>query len=99
MRQGTAPRHTFTLPFDTSDVKKVRVLYKQNDGLKIRKTEKDVQMDGNKIVVTLTQEDTFCLNPNYETRIQLRVLTKAGEPLVSDPFTVSTEECFNKEVL
>ena len=99
MRQGTAPKHTFTLPFNTDDVAKVRVLYAQNDKLKIVKTEADAEMAGNAISVKLTQAETFLLNPAFETDIQIKVLTKAGDPLVSDIFTVSTDICFSDEVL
>jgi hypothetical protein len=99
MRQGTTPKHTFTLPFDTEDVAKVRVLYAQNDKLKIVKTEADAEMDGNAVSVTLTQEETFLLNPAFDTEIQIRVLTHNGEALGSDPITVDTEKCLHDEVL
>jgi hypothetical protein len=87
------------LPIDVNNLKKIRVLYRQNGKLKIKKTEQDCQKNGDKIVVRLTQEDTFCLSHEYDVEIQLRVLTHEGEPLVSDTFAVSVEECFDREVL
>lgn len=99
MRQGTAPRHRFTIPFDTEMVKKVRALYSQNGKLRFVKKEDHAEMSGSTITVKLTQEDTFCLNPDFMVDIQLRVLTTNGEPLVSKKFTVTVEECLSREVL
>jgi hypothetical protein len=99
MRQGTTPRHTFTLPFDTGNVSKVRVIYAQRDNVRIVKTENDVEMAENTISVRLSQNDTFRLNHNLKTDIQIRVLTTDGDALVSDVFTVSTHQCLSEEVL
>lgn len=99
MRQGTTPKHTFTIPFDTSNVEKVRVYYAQKDVVKVTKTEADVTMDGNTISLRLTQEDTFALEGNEITIIQLRVVTKDGNSYVSDIVTVVTERCLSKEVV
>lgn len=99
MRQGTTPRHTFTLPFETSIVKKVRVLYAQGGTLKIVKKENEAEMSGNTISVRLTQAETLCLNPKFKTDIQVRVLTETNDSLASEIFSVDTERCLSKEVL
>lgn len=99
MRQGTTPKHTFTLPFDTSCVSKVRVIYAQRDDVKIVKTEADAEMDGDILSVKLDQEDTLQLNSSLKTHIQVRVVTHDGESLVSDIFTVNTDRCLDDEVL
>lgn len=99
MRQGTTPKHTFTLPFDTGIVAKVRVVYAQRDDVKIVKTEADAEMDGNVLSVKLTQEDTLQLNCSLKTHIQVRVVTHDGDALVSDIITVNTERCLDSEVL
>jgi hypothetical protein len=80
-------------------VEKVRVYYAQKDVLKITKTEADVEMDGNTISLRLTQEDTFLLEGNKMTLIQLRVVTKNGDSFVSDIVTVVTEQCLSDEVV
>jgi hypothetical protein len=105
MRQGTTPKHTFSIPFDTSNVGKVRVYYAQKDSRsgetvrKITKTESDVAMEGNTISLRLSQEDTLLLEGNKVTLIQLRVVTKAEESFVSDIVTVMTEQCLSDEVV
>jgi hypothetical protein len=99
MRQGTTPKHTFTLPFDTSIVAKVRVVYAQRDDVKIVKTEADAEMQGNNLSVKLTQEDTLQLNGSLKTHIQVRVVTHDGDSFVSDIITVNTDRCLDGEVL
>lgn len=99
MKQGTTPTHTFTLPFETDVVAKVRVLYAQNGKLKIVKTETDATKEGNTISVKLTQEETFRLHHSFPTEIQIRVLTLSKEAFVSDVFSVPTDQCFSYEVL
>ena len=99
MRQGTTPTHTFTIPFDTGIVAKARVIYAQNNAVKIAKKEPDVKKTGNTISVKLTQEETLRLNHKFNTDIQLRILTNQGDSLVSDIITVSTEQCLSDEVL
>lgn len=99
MRQGTTPEHIFEIPFDTTSLAKVRVVYAQRDGVKITKTENDVELSGNQIKVKLTQADTFRLNHNTETDIQIRGLTVDGTVLASDIVTVTTKKCLDREVL
>jgi hypothetical protein len=99
MRRGTTPTHTFTLPFETKDVTKVRVIYAQRDMVKIVKKESDAELQGNTITVRLTQTETLKLNDNLKTDIQVRVLTGDGNSFVSDIITVSTERCLTDEVL
>jgi hypothetical protein len=99
MRQGTTPTHTFTLPFDTSLVSKIRVIYAQRDIVKVVKTEAEAELIGNQIVVKLTQAETLRLNHRLKTDIQLRVVTHDDEALASDIITVVTDRCLSNEVL
>lgn len=99
MRRGTTPRHTFTLPFDTSLIAKLRVIYAQRNIVKIVKKENDAEMNGNAVVVKLTQNETLRLNSRSKTEIQVRVVTHEGESFVSDIITVNTERCLMDEVL
>lgn len=99
MRQGTTPTHTFTLPFDTNIVSKVRVIYAQGEIVKVVKRENEVQMEGNTITVTLTQADTLRLNHRLRTEIQIRVLTHSEDAFASDIIEVRTDRCLTEEVL
>ena len=59
MIQGTTPTHTFNIPFDTSMVKEVKILYAQDDVKILEKKNGDCTLTGQSISVTLTQEGTF----------------------------------------
>ena len=99
MRRGTTPKHTFTLPFDTATIEKIRVIYAQRDAVVFEKKESDVHLVGNEVRVTLTQADTLKLQSAYKTEIQIRVLTKSGQAFASDIVSVNTDRCMTDEVL
>ena len=98
MIKGTTPTHTFNIPFDTSLIDEVRVVYSQNDTPLLTKTTEDCIMVEQTISVTLTQEDTFLFD-NKPVDIQLRVLTKAGEALASVPERVGIVRCLEDGVV
>lgn len=99
MKRGTTPTHTFTLPFDVSTIKKVRILYAQAGTVRLTKETGDVFMDGRAISVTLTQEDTLALTSGNVVDIQIRVLTQGDDSLVSDIVQVYVERLLENEVL
>ena len=99
MIRGTTPTHTFTLPFDSSVISKVRILYSQNDELVFAKSDADATMDTNTISVVLSQQDTLSLDCHRPVDIQLRVLTKGGEALASDIIREKVDRCLDDEVL
>ena len=99
MIRGTTPLHTFTLPFSTSIVDKVRVIYSQNDEIVLRKEGETCQLNENKVSVKLTQHDTFLFDCHYLVDIQVRVLTKSGDALTSLPKRIGVDKCLENEVL
>ncbi len=99
MVRGTTPTHIFTLPFSTSLVKEVMVIYAQNDVEVFHKDTYDCNLEGNEITVTLTQEDTLQLNHHHTVQVQVRVLTTDDTALASTVKVISVEKCLNDEVL
>lgn len=99
MRRGTTPKHTFTLPFDTSVVTKVRIVYAQSDIVKITKNTCDAVFAGDTVSVRLTQAETLRLNCSLPTQIQVRVVTRDDDSFVSDIITVTTDKCLDGGVL
>ena len=101
MKRGTTPTHTFTLPFDATMIAKARVLYSQNDAVILRKEGSDITIDGNTLVVRLSQEDTFKFTLGFQkyVEIQVRVLTPANESIVSDIIRVPVDRCLEEDVL
>lgn len=99
MRKGTTPVHTFTLPFDTAEIKCVRIVYEQSDIIRLVKETEDVEMQGNVITVRLSQEDTFKFDCNTGAKVQVRTVGKGGTANASEPLNFFVYECLDNEVL
>lgn len=99
MIRGTTPTHTFDLPFDTSIIKTLRILYAQEGKTVLEKTEADCSMAGNTITLTLSQRDTLALSAGTFAECQIRVLTKDGAALASVPMGVPVGKVLSEEVL
>lgn len=96
---GTTPTHTFTLPFDASLIEEVHIVYAQNGKSVLVKRRSDCELNGNEIVVKLSQKDTLMLDNSTLVSIQIRVLTVDGEALASDKINVSTYKCLEKVMI
>ena len=96
MKRGTTPTHIFTLPFDVSAVKKLRVLYSQDGDVKLTQTE--ATLAGNTATVKLDQNDTFALQCGRFVDIQLRVLTNDDDVMNSDVIRVAVDRCLEEDV-
>lgn len=99
MIRGTTPIHTFTLPFDVSVIKTVKVIYAQDDIQLFCKRTEDCELDGSVIRVGLTQEETFLFDCKKQVQIQIRVLTLNGDSISTDVINVSVKKCLDYEVL
>ncbi len=99
MYRLTTPQHTFTLPFDTSLVKNLIVSYGQGEGEVLTKELEDCTLEGKLVKVRLSQEDTKKFTPDVPVKIQIRLLTVAGEALASREYIVRCEDVLNDEVL
>ena len=98
--QGTTPEHEFTLPFDTSLIKELRISYGQKGREVIVKYDEDCTYNGNVITVSLTQEDTFMFNPKLFVDVQFRVLTKNNQIHSNDDdIQLRVKGSLNSEVL
>ncbi len=82
IRRGATPQHTFTLPFDNSFVKSLRIIYTQNNEKVIVKDKADCTFNGKTVSVRLTQRETLRLKVG-EVEIQIRLLTTAGDSIPS----------------
>lgn len=98
--QGTTPEHEFTLPFDTSLIKELRISYGQKGREVIVKYDEDCTYNDNVITVSLTQEDTFMFNSKLLVDVQFRVLTKNGQIHGNDDdIQLRVKGSLNSEVL
>ena len=99
MIRGTTPKHIFKLPISTDQISKLRVVYLQSKTVICEKNEKDCEMSGNEVSLTLTQEETLKFKDWLDAKVQIRVLTVSGESLASEVFVVGVGELLKDEVL
>ena len=99
MIRGTTPTHIFRLPFETSALKEVRIIYSQNDEQILVKKTADCELNDNTISVTLTQEDTFKFDCTKCVQIQVRILTLEGQALASSIKHIKVDKCLDREVM
>lgn len=99
MIRGTTPTHIFRLPFSVLAIQDVRVIYAQRDEQILVKETADCTLEGNRISVTLTQEDTFKFDHSKCVQIQVRVSTAGGQALASQIKLIDVDKCLDDEVI
>lgn len=100
MRRGTTPTLTFIFPFEVSGaVKDLRITFVQNDETVLEKKIEDCTLDGEKVVLKLTQEDTLKFDENEIVKIQVKFVDYDGGVLASKPINKRCYEIFNEEIL
>lgn len=99
MRKGTTPKLFFDLPFDTSAISRVRVVFAFNNEPILVKEEKACSFSGNRITISLTQEETFLFKCDTNYQVQVRVRLKGGDVISSDIMILPVERCLDKEVI
>ena len=98
MYRGTTPTHTFALPFDTSLLDALLITYTQRGVKIIEKTLDDVTLNGKKIILKLTQEETNLFVKGDKAKIQLRV--KVGDSVqASKIIDLDVQKVLNNEVM
>lgn len=90
MYRGTTPTHTFTLPFEASQLSEAYITYAQNNQVVIEKTLSECTIDGKNLSVTLTQTETLGLVAISNTEIQIAAKVN-GKVLRSNIISVPTE--------
>lgn len=98
MRQGTTPTIQITINnIDLNEMQNIYVVFEQN-GYILKKESSDLDIEGNVISVSLSQEET--LNFKEGTcNIQLRMITKGGVAIASPIKTTKVYRVLNKEVI
>lgn len=99
IRKGTTPTHIFDVNIDTQDIASVRVLYAQGGKLVLKKNTESVKIEGKKLTVTLTQDDTLLFDYRQHVQIQIRILTNSGAALASGIIPVSVGQLLESEVI
>ena len=94
MRRGTTPIITFNTDLDLSDMQELYVTFQQEKKTVIEKDKTEVVIDGSKIIVSLTQEDTlkFSLDPRDTVYVQIRVKLSNNIAMASNILKLRVKE-------
>lgn len=99
MIRATTPTHTFVLKeFTVAQIKDLRIIYSQLGEVVCEKGKSDCSLNGNKISVTLTQEETKRFREG-RVELQLRVLTDANMALATKVIDLDVTKVLDDEVM
>lgn len=97
---GGTPLHEFELDLvEVPNIVEVLISYTQNNRVILRKKLKDCTLEGNRLSVRLTQEDTLKFTEDHKVRIQIKLKTDEGEILPSEVMVTPTSRCLDLEVI
>ena len=101
MIRSATHRHEIIIPLDPALIADVWVTYKQCDKIVLekRKSNGDIQNEGNLWFYKLTQEETRMFNSEYSVCTQAKVLTTGGDVIPSEKLFLSVEDVLNDEVM
>ena len=104
MYQATTPKHTFKLPIETDICTVIRVSYKQDDKMIIKKKQDGKQsdgmtLDGYNVIIKLSQEETLMFSTKKPVTVQIRAKTEDGDVYSSQQWNLGIDENQDKEIL
>lgn len=91
MYRGTTPTLEFMLPVETSILNEAYVTLQQNGETVIEKNIGECTLDGNRLTVALSQNETLELEEGVMVEIQVRATTNSGLALASPVIQDSVE--------
>ena len=97
--RGTTPEQIFTLPFEKELVADLRITYVQANKKIMTKNMADVQIDGNDIKFTLSQEETFQFKEGESISVQLKIKTTDKLVFNSDIIYIRVDPALDDEVI
>lgn len=101
-KRTSTPDHEFELPFAYEELsEKLIISYSQNGEVVLEFTEKDigtsVEISGNIIIVSLSQEDTEKFEPG-EVIGEIKTWTKNGKSLISEDIPMYVKQVRNERI-
>lgn len=99
VRPGTTPIISFYLPFDVDLVAELWFTVFQRGSELFTKEMKDLEVEGSKIIVHLSQEETLRLTPGQKVEIQVRLRTTGDDALASQVESVDVDRILKGGVI
>lgn len=97
MIRGTTPTHNFYIPFSADEIKDIKIIYGQNDKPLFEKLKADCLLSDNKVITSLTAEETYKFDCKRTGQAQIEVETLDGKITTSEIMLFPVGKCL-KEV-
>ena len=94
--RGTTPTQIFELPFSAEQIDNVSITYKQKNRVIAKKTLKDCNFEDNKVITSLSQEESLSFCEDVVARVQIKV-SIAGKVFASPAYQLGVEEILDEE--
>lgn len=98
MFRGTTPKLTFTLPHEF-DISALFITFEQDGKQILEKTLEDVEVEGVKITLSLTQADTLAFTAPSDVKIQIRLKDSEGNAVASRVMKAGVDEILKDGVI
>lgn len=99
MRRGTTPTHTFMSPIDLRNARALYLTYVQNNKKVLEKSIEDIEIQEDRLIVTLTQTDTLAFSTIGKVEIQCRAKFPDGSALASQVIETSAKKILKEGVI
>ena len=99
MRRATSHSFTWKLPKYADDYPEILATLEQNGEIILNKTKNDLEIDGNRVVLILTQEETLMFEAGVPAYIQMRAYNSPKDAPGSKVWKIPVYRSLNEEVL
>lgn len=98
--RGTTPEHEFDLPYPKELVESLRVTYGQKGKVIFTKRWGDCKITDDKIIVSLSQEETFLFSAQHHIQIEIRLKLTDGKVVrTEEPIVLRVIDTMDDEVI
>ena len=99
MRRATSHPFSWQLPRDANEYSAIVVTLEQNGEIILNKTKNDMEIEGNKVRLVLTQEETLLFEKDEPAYVQIRAYRNPKDAPGSKIYKIQVHRSINEEVL
>ena len=97
--RGTTPAICVGVPVSPENIKLLRIIFSQNDGVILVKEKHDCTIEDGVASFKMTQEETFAFHGDMHAKAQVRILTTEDDAPGSYIFDLYVYDCLEEEVM
>ena len=96
MRRGTTPTITFETEINCAEFDKLEITFAQKDEIILNKNMSDCSVEGNKITIKLTEEETLLFD-SRKNPVQMQIRAGIGNSRLASEIMYTTAESILKD--